>query len=190
MEGLDGVGKSTCAKHLAKRINGKYVATPMHPFNTIRDGVDQLNDLTTRFHYYLSAIIGASSIIEQSLTTHPVVCDRYVYSTIAYHRAMGVSVGHINLDLLPICVPTCTFLLTANDEIRAKRIQIRENRNTQWDDIFVNDHALLNCVKKEFSKFTMIEIDTAHLLVEDVVDILVQYIGVKTNKITHPISAK
>jgi len=172
IEGMDGVGKSTVARLLAQRLGGEYIATPLLPFSQIRQQVEDLHDLTARFHYFLSAVIGATPIVDAFLKNRPVICDRYIWSTIAYHRALGVSMGHIDLQKLPIKMPDHSVLLVASDDVRHQRMIQRETYGF-WDRKFDQDYALSQQVRREFESFNLPVIDTSIRLPTEIVGDLI-----------------
>ena len=149
LEGVDGAGKTTITQLLASHLNAIQVATPQVPFLDIRAAVEELNDPTLRFHFYLTSVIAISPLIKRSLITTSVVCDRYVYSTIAYHRAMGVDLTYFDWEKLPIIHPTASFLLTASNSIRSVRMSKRTVKSLH-DHAIEKDSAFLDRVNNEF----------------------------------------
>lgn len=173
LEGLDGVGKSTCAKLLAAQCGGVCVATPMQPFRQMCQEIDAIEDLNSRFHFFLSAVVSASIVIDRLLTNQTVICDRYLYTTLAYHRAMGVLTEHINIARLPIVEPSHVFMLTATEEVRHRRLS--ERGLSPWDKKFLND-VLVRRLKEEFNRFKMISVDTTNICPAEVVKILLSHL--------------
>lgn len=173
IEGLDGVGKTTCGKLLALQCSAHYTATPMHPFTLICKEVDEIEDLNSRFHFFLSAVVSASAVIKRLLTTQTVICDRYIFTTLAYHRAMGVSTTHLDFKNLPIVFPTYTFLLSASEEVRHQRLLKR--RLSLWDKKFL-DPSLVSRLKNEFQRFDTLNVDTTDRSPEEVVGVLLSKI--------------
>ena len=100
LEGGDGVGKSSCAIEIAKAINGIYYKTPPPIFDSLRQPIDDTKDYSLRFYYYLTGVIYSSKEISELLKTTHVVCDRYLYTTIAYHEALGVNIPEGLEDLI------------------------------------------------------------------------------------------
>ena len=49
IEGVDGVGKTTCAKMLAKKLTARYYKTPSGIFEKVRIKIDTLGDYQLRF---------------------------------------------------------------------------------------------------------------------------------------------
>lgn len=100
-EGIDGAGKATQTKLLAKqlRAQGKRVAVFSSPRYDIRTGdlvrralSGEFGDFV-RLHPYVSALpylvdfASWSADIRAALQKGDVICDRYVHSTLAYHAA-------------------------------------------------------------------------------------------------------
>jgi len=161
LEGIDGVGKTTVARLLADQLDAEYVSTPTNPFSQIRLSIENMREINVRFHYYLCAVICSAPAIRKLLVQKPVVCDRYIASTIAYHRAMEVEMNHIDLQNLPIVAPSHAFLLVANDETRKKRIADREVPSAH-DYVLERDHSLLKRVELEFYRLDLSIIDTSN----------------------------
>jgi len=104
IEGLDGCGKSTVARLLARRIQAFYYPTPPPLYRKIRHAVDGSHSRVEHFHFYVAALIRASREIEMLLEQGPVVADRYLASTAAYH-APWLNGDLRVLDGLPIIAP-------------------------------------------------------------------------------------
>lgn len=161
LEGVDGVGKTTITQLLASQLNAIHLATPQAPFSNIRAAVEELRDPTLRFHFYLTSVIAISLVIERRLATSAVVCDRYVHSTIAYHKVMGVDLTYIEWEKLPIIRPTATFLLTASKVVRNGRTSERTAESLH-DHAIEKDYAFLDRVNDEFLKMGLTVVDTSN----------------------------
>lgn len=180
LEGIDGVGKTTCAQLLAQELNGHYMATPPHPFARIRLEIDQMDDLASRFFYYVSAIVGTSAVIKRMLNSYPVVCDRYIYSTLAYHRALGVATDSLIVGKLPITWPDHSFFLTATEQARSKRLKQRGMGN--WDKFFQHDGSRREELERQFNTFNLTVVDTTTLTPPQVVQNLLNIVRGKSSK--------
>jgi thymidylate kinase len=126
LEGIDGSGKSTVGKKLAILLGGKYIQTPIGECGALRQIYDGCGNQTARYLYYLSTVILASDQIKMMLKESPVICDRYLLSTICNHLTADVEVDVIDLDRLPIVKPDYCFCLTVNEEVRCLRILERK----------------------------------------------------------------
>lgn len=135
-EGLDGAGKTTLAKMLASDLGGLYIASPP-PFlemNGIRATIDEKVSLETRFLYYLLGNSYISDEIKMIRKSRIVVCDRYIHSTLAIHKLLGVKV-EFNVDSLELEQPDISFFIFMSDETeRLKRIKKRKKK-TKYDKI-------------------------------------------------------
>jgi len=128
LEGLDGVGKTTLAKGLAKELDGEYMSTPGEPFSDCRRfiidamGDDQLG----RALFYASTVsVQGKRALEQVSSGRCVIMDRYWGSTVAYAKARGVEV---DLEALTpgLVMPDLVVLITLDEEVRRSRLLQRK----------------------------------------------------------------
>jgi dTMP kinase len=147
LEGLSAVGKTTIAKKLALKIGGYYFNTPGKEYGVIRDYVDKNVSIEARYLFYLSSVIASSEQIEILLESTPVVCDRYLYTTTCWHKAMGVKI-EVNdfFESNIILKPDFNLLITCEDSIRLKRMK---ERGISYYDNF----EMLSGVDQNFLKF-------------------------------------
>jgi dTMP kinase len=172
LEGIDGSGKTTVCTQLCKKINAEMYKTPPFPFSDLRDLVDKSVNIKSRFYFYLSSVMHASSEIVELLKQKNVVCDRYILSTLCYHRAADAFLNSFDENKLDILQPDFTFYLDADYDVRVKRIAYREN--THCADIFnrdLHEKKFQEKVELEFSRYkNLIWIDTNSFSSEDVAD--------------------
>lgn len=124
VEGISGSGKTKISKMLAQQLHARYYATPSGLFRRVRQEADSTLSLEARFLFYLASITHASSEISQILEEQTVVCDKYVWSTVCYHRVYGLDVELPTI--VPYIHPKHVFLLRCNEETRLQRLQRRE----------------------------------------------------------------
>ncbi|MFH1178485.1 MAG: hypothetical protein V1711_02065 [bacterium] len=123
LEGISGSGKTELGTRLSRQISAKYYTTPPSMFGKIREEADRILCLRSRFLFYLSSVIQASWEIGKILETQSVVCDKYLWSTICYHRVYGLDV-----EMPPPILyrkPDYTFLVVCEDEKRIERLFLR-----------------------------------------------------------------
>jgi len=168
VEGIDGTGKSTVARKVAELLNGIYYKTPPEPFASIRGVVDRVGDAYARALYYAASVAYAATEIKCLREIAPVVCDRYIYSTIAYHVVLSPEVGAL-LRSLPFDQPDQSFVLTAEESVRLQRLDDRSRTLEQPPLNRDYDGGFLAKVQNEFLTLGLTEIDTTRLTIEEVV---------------------
>ena len=163
LEGLDGTGKTTVASALkvAMKESGRptvCVRTPLPPYDQIASKVIALGTVESRFAFFLASIFDASERIRKQLSDTSVVCDRYVYSTLAYHLALGVDRRFV--EAVPrVLQPDFKFLLTVDEKTRRRRITER-GKMTAGDRSSRDDVALVDRIRDEYARFEFSAIDT------------------------------
>lgn len=186
-EGVDGSGKTTIGKKLAQEIGGVYIRTPSEGYRPARSYVDSSNSSEAKLLFYLSSVVHASHQIALSRQTKPVVCDRYVWSTLIPHSAYhGVDLSLLENSLGFITktleIPTHTVLLTVSEDEQLRRLGLRdENKRTASDSFCLNQtlrqraHEHYQAIAKRES---WIIIDTNQKNIESVIDeVLQQTVG-------------
>lgn len=176
LEGLDGVGKTTVAAATARRLNARgmpaiAVCTPRYPFKATAAEVIRDSASEARFLFFLAAVYDCAQFVLGSLPSSAIVCDRYVFSTIAYHEAIGVDTA-AGAPRLPLLLPDHGFLLDAVDtSIRLSRMKNR-SAPTQADEEFarIEREAVTRAV---FSRFGLTYVDVSVKEIEEVVDSVV-----------------
>lgn len=184
IEGLDGTGKSTTAKALAKKLGGIALNTPLDKFKDVRP---QLEDIYAEESYgrqlfYASTAISSSKQVELELMHNPaVVLDRYWLSTQVYHswRTQG---AHFKLSEVEgmLLKPDLTVYLELSLEDRVKRLGGRVG-NTEEDrqttDLVANHklNELYNSYSDTAFVGSWLKIDAA-LHTDEIVDEVIQYI--------------
>lgn len=159
VEGIDGVGKSTVARKLATALGGVYYKTPPPPYDSIRAEIDSRADASARMHFYVSAVFFASLEIAELRATQPVVCDRYIFSTLAYHIAMDEAFRSFTIPPT-LMMPDETFLLVADEAERLRRLLERGEGVSRHDSVLEANRVFLAQVEHEFRKFDLHVIDT------------------------------
>jgi thymidylate kinase len=159
VEGLSGAGKTTIGQLLANRLGAVFYKTPPDSFIGFREWFDKKADLTTRLFFYLSGLIHASGEIQEILSRQSVVCDRFVNTTLCYHRAMGVDIEFFVPGFAgKLVVPDFTFLITCKQDIRLKRLQERGmSHNDKVEQTAGVDDKFL----QEYKTCSLIEIDNS-----------------------------
>lgn len=158
LEGLSGTGKTIIGKLLAERMGACFYTTPPCPFSQVREEVDKNADNVSRFLFYLASIFYASREISKILIDKSIVCDRYILTTLCYHRAIGVATDIPKSFYRLLVNPGYTFLVICEERMRIRRLDVR--------GLTLNDNIERNlCIDKrflsEYKKYELEEIDNS-----------------------------
>ena len=128
LEGTHCVGKTALAQMLSKRFGFYSVRTPPSVYDPLRDYMHREATGISRFLFYMAGNADASREIQQALKTQPVVCDRYLASTIAAcHIDYGVELPRLQSIVEAmgdaLVRPDKVFFLRASMEERSKRLK-------------------------------------------------------------------
>ncbi|MEE1803237.1 MULTISPECIES: thymidylate kinase [unclassified Streptomyces] len=141
LEGVSGVGKSTLARLLAKRLDATAIHTLTDPHTGCSDTVNRELRPLPQFAFYLSGLLHVSDAVRHHLGTGPVIADRYASSVMACHAA----VNQVGLDqvrelispFLPYLVaPDATFYLVISDSSLRERMGTKTDVKQDDTDLF------------------------------------------------------
>lgn len=126
-EGLDGSGKSTCAKSLAKKIGAEFMTTPQPRIREFRDElISSFNGCQEACQlFYLSTVFAASAEVAGMLAKgKSAVLDRYFLSTQAYAAFRG---SRLIIDSIEqhLTRPDVTVFLDVPLDVRRRRLEGR-----------------------------------------------------------------
>lgn len=171
LEGVDGSGKTTAALRLAKEFNLEYFKTPGDIFAAVRPLFEDKAHVNARLYFYLGTVLYASQEIKKCLASKKmVICDRYIYTTLIYHKVLGarVSKGLEKEIISSIKMPDLSIFMYANAAARQARLGRRQEtgdgyRGDQW--LEQNDQFQEQSLK--FSKnYPMKMLDTTNLTID------------------------
>jgi dTMP kinase len=171
LEGIDGSGKSSVSKELALHTDALYYRCPPRILTPLRNTADS-SPYYTRYLYYLIGNYIAQREIRKLLTHTGVVCDWYVYSTIAYHSVLL----NKQLRIPTILIPDKLFYLYATTEQISKRLNERGSQS-KFENL-----AFLERVKHKYEELlehcpNVVRIDTTNKPVHITVNELLQKMG-------------
>lgn len=137
-EGIDGSGKSTQARHLAEYLKSESVPVILtsepsdSPAGLRIKSMDARLDPQTETQMFMEdRRHHVQNVILPSLAAgYSVICDRYVYSSVAYQGSQGISPDEIlvrNFEFAPI--PDMVFLIEIPVEIAIDRIKKNREGN-------------------------------------------------------------
>jgi thymidylate kinase len=175
IEGLDGVGKSTIVKLLAKKLNGIDIQTPPKNMRNFRNYFDEKGG-DERLGYYMVGNFLAGEEMRKFCDDNNdnakdkfIICDRYYASTRSYILGKNLDLdstsSNDSLFEFPkeLYKPNFMFLLVLKDEnVRIERIKKRKlNENvdeTKEEEILRKNSKISENINNCFKKFGCIEI--------------------------------
>lgn len=138
LEGVSGIGKSTLARALTKRLGGTSLHTLPPPHTAWSAEVNERLRALPQFAFYVSGLLHASDYVRTARTTRPVVADRFASSVVACHAAAhDVPVAGVTRLLEPFRTylesPAKTFYLRCSEDVLRERMAAK--RDTKQDDV-------------------------------------------------------
>jgi thymidylate kinase len=128
VEGLDGSGKTTLSRHLARKLQAPWFTTPDSDLRALRPQLEAALSCPDARQLFFAASVRevASRLAPHLASGQDVVVDRYWLSTWAYgvERGTSLDLREIELGLPPADI---TFFLSANRALRALRMAQRGN---------------------------------------------------------------
>ncbi|MFI0150770.1 dTMP kinase [Streptomyces lydicus] len=185
LEGVSGVGKSTLARLLAKRLGAMAVHTLPEPHTGLSSAINtQLRPLP-QFVFYLSGLLHASDVVREALRAGPVVADRYASSVLACHAAVNrVDLDRVKNLVAPfkpyLLAPDVTFYLTSSDLSLTQRMGTKTDLKQDDADLFAvpgrlaSLRANFKAVADEDS--SAIPLPTDGLSPDDLADIVINHL--------------
>jgi len=168
-EGIDGVGKTTLAKLLRDNLIKQGFEAVLYEdleeknkgFNLIKPFIKEQVSINSSLFFYIASVIHKSQNINELLKKNFVICDRYIYSTIAYHVVRGADKSLINMKKLPIIWPDFLFLIKTQEKIRLERVKKRKKNNICDLKVKTNKN-LIGKMEKELENFSPITINNSY----------------------------
>ena len=176
LEGLDGVGKSTVGKIIAKKMCGVFLQTPGEPYKAIRCRIDAENCLFTRYYFYLSSVYRLSNWLKQS-KDNIAICDRYLYSTLAYNWPHtdnpDCQEWGKHSELLK---PDITFFLAASFKMRQTRLLYRKKSTERIVPDDTNPQVQMLAANR-YAKFNdMVVVDTEDISANETASCIISHL--------------
>jgi dTMP kinase len=170
IEGIDGVGKTTVSEILARLLHGRKLRTPPRFFGRTGRLIDLQPRNTSTLLYYLSSVAWVSARARELIKSRPVVCDRYLHSTIVYHSIYGN--GELCkrvIKELSLLIPDVTVHLKASKEIRESRLAVRGGTLSFSERLF-QDRTISDHAEEMFDSLANLRIDTTALTPREVAE--------------------
>lgn len=138
LEGVSGIGKSTLARELSRRLGATYLHTLPAPHTDWSAAANERLRALPQFAFYASGLLHAADVAREARRTGPVVADRYASSVVACHAAVHeVPVEEAARLLAPfgtyLETPTRTYYLRCSEEALRRRLAVK--RDVKQDDL-------------------------------------------------------
>jgi len=160
---------------LATRIGATYLHGPPDEMSRLRSLVDRQEDRLRPLFYAVGNAL-CSRQAQELLDRRPVVMDRYIYTTVAWHTALGLDVKLPwgELDLLR---PDIGFLLTSDEQTRQLRLRSRSQGMTASDmRSEAEAPSVLRAYIDALSSYGLVTIDTSSITPDDLVRRMLEFI--------------
>ena len=187
-EGLDGVGKSTTARHFAKVIGAEFLATPDRELAEARRLLEPVFEAhpEARMLWYAATVMRVSDRVKGLLRLgRPVVVDRYFLSTLAYAALRGANLGLTEVEGV-LVVPDLTVFLYAPLSVRDSRMRLRSLNSTE--DRSTLDAAVDAKLERSFRGYAgrpvagrFVAVDASVRSPGEISEMLVQMLGLRTS---------
>jgi len=174
-EGLDGVGKTSCAKVVAELLDAHFMTTPTATIREYRDQIIESfkGNQEAAQMFYLATVLTASDEAKSEMAKgRSVVLDRYFLSTQVYAEFRGSKLDIDESIAKVLQPPDWTVFLKASLNVRKSRVLTRGGSAS--DDETLTDQAndlLLNGYKRRMHlpvSGRCIQIDTSSLGVPEI----------------------
>ena len=174
-EGLDGVGKSSLVRELARHYDGVHLDTPGSELSPL---VDKLLDAfgehqTARCLFYAASVLKVGQTARRlSDAGETVFVDRYWLSTVSYARARGVTIDLSALEE-EVPAPDLTVLVILEEKERRQRIYDRGVDQYDLDTLSQDfSFAVLQEMRSVLRRFVLrpIELDVTGYNRDDAVE--------------------
>jgi len=161
IDGLDGVGKTTTAKALARRIHGRYLSWLQPPFRQIIHRLWSRGDQVAQNALnlvFLAALRHTSDVAAKDvLSGRHVVIDRYHFTATIVHplicKVNSEVAEAVDVQSLGLLTPDWSFHLQLSDTARMQRVMERGGGKSPTE-IFCDDFPwFLEGMKGGFAEY-------------------------------------
>jgi thymidylate kinase len=184
IEGMDGVGKTTIARELARKINFEFIEKPLNQilFDSKSDEFFNYKRITEKINNEFDCDFKAwfyglgNLFVKSRYYDKDIVTDRHIVSNYFWNRTKKNDIVFKALIQL-IGMPDFTFLIYASPPIRYNRISSRDKNDPDLAEVFQNEDAYIKMIDfLEINKCKYEIIDNSLLEIENTLEIIMKSI--------------
>lgn len=178
IEGIDGSGKSSLGPLVAESIDASFHEYPI-AFKPAINIIDEKASPEARFMFYMGYNVQTSHDVSLLAQEGPVVCVRYLYSTMVYHLIKGVNEKMV-FDIAkstPLLRPDIVFFLDVSDQkvhierLKERGVLAEDNRVLEKMNEIRHTYFRLAPIMPNFTP-----IDTSYMSKSEVINAIVKSI--------------
>jgi len=190
IEGLDGIGKTTTAEHLAAKLKGEFFPWLHSPYEQALPCIWE-NDLVSEASKHLAFLATfrhmSDIVASPSYQDKTMVTDRYYFCSFAMHEPLARITGEkaLNLKNIPLGFkrPDFAFYLALGEKQRRERLASRSKPLTPVEILLSENAAFRAQVTQNYEAMAtageMKKIDIDDLSTEQIVEEIVLKSGFK-----------
>lgn len=182
-EGMDGCGKSSISKLVAKKTGFKHYEQKI--VETLNIQEDKYNDFIKKIresdNKYLSFVFYTFRCMFDNDKSEKIIVERSMSSTY-YFEHENVESEYFDVALTMGCKPDITFLLYASPEVRKKRIYSRNNADPDLEssEALKDGYPIMISFLKKYN-LPYVEINSEKYNMEEIADICSDIIATYLN---------
>ncbi|WP_426409466.1 dTMP kinase [Bradyrhizobium ganzhouense] len=136
LDGPSGVGKTTLLEGIADRLRRSAVRMELASNNDSGRWRQVIRELAGSPEHPLTLALSTASARAElrEAARGPVLCDRYVLSTLVYQRFAGISMDYLYVVNRPLLAGSVTFALRLEAEELAERRKSRAHKSDWFKD--------------------------------------------------------
>ncbi|MEU6852494.1 thymidylate kinase [Actinacidiphila alni] len=188
LEGVSGIGKSTLARALTKRMHGTSLHTLPAPHSDWSAAVNEQLRALPQFAFYVSGLLHAADRARTARRTGPVVADRYTSSVTVCHSAVhAVPLTDVTRLLEPFRTylepPSHSYYLSCSEEALRERMAGKPDAKQDDVDLFAVPGRLPRLLatfqQAQAADPTAVALDTDGKSAEDLAALIIAHLEVR-----------
>lgn len=178
IEGIDNTGKTTTCREVSKILSerGEEVVFFQTPIPELKDATKFVRKNADRVSHFLFHLASQKFVEKQIIKLLSegkyVICDRWYYTTFAYHK--DVDIGIRFGDIVGVA-PEYSFLLICDEDERMRRADEKSNP-TEHDKERKEENSVFDRIEKSLKAYDLLIIDNTNHTLLETAEIIIQII--------------